>query len=958
MFRYGFLIIILALSCLATKCQKATVEHIPSAPTPFAVPSSAWADSMLQTMTLEQKIGQLVILESEDPSPKVESNIRNWVAKGQIGGVWLSSLPLPEYLRIADTCRRLAPMPLLLSTNEPVLLNGQFSDLALLPRPITLQAASSDTLFNELRSLYFRQLQALAVNCALIPSFVLPGNEHPDILDRVDQLNIQHILSVATPWKARHLRAMRDTSAASMAELEGYQNFVKAGVSGFWIDEQILKDDSIGKLPFSFLKDAFYKRFAFGGVLMARVKLEKDIPSWIRTGIDLYVVDRAPERVTKAFRRLLQQKLINMNVIDEKVRKVLLAKSWIKANAPALPPPGTFAYYAEAGCLPPEQEVIQSHFEDPQWAEVGRVLYEKSATLVYNRKGLLPFKDLRNSEFRIVSHCKQPLNTFYSQLSRYADFQIKRNFDLEEGAEFCESLNYIVALDHLKVGNKQDSTFIRQLLKAAQQANVVVVNFGAPALIRDLDTSLAVLQVYEHNPITETTAAQVLFGALAPEGKLPVDITASFRSGAGETFNAVRLKFTSPEDAGIASRRLNAIDRIVYGAIKDKATPGCQVAVAKDGKLIFSKAFGNHTYKEGHPVLTDDLYDIASVSKVASTTLAAMKLYEKGRFRLSERIEDHLPCDDKSSIRKISIRKLLIHQSGLQPYMPVVPYIAYREKDNANCKLYFCDHQTDTFSIQVADRFFFSRLYERQIWKDVHRLPVDRGRDFRYSDANLILVQKILETKMKGMAIDNWMEENFYNPMGLRNITYQPMKSFERNRIVPTENDQRWRQQLVHGYVHDPTAALIGGIAGNAGLFTDAEDLAVLFQMLLNGGVYGGKRYLEEKTVDLFTSDGHGNHRGLGFDKPDKKYRSAYAEQASPRTFGHTGFTGTCVWVDPDEKLVYVFLSNRLYPDAANWKLFNGKVRERIHEVIYKASDTYRFYVPDLPDWTMPLSAT
>lgn len=957
MSKYRFFIVILALACIATKCQKAASGRLPPeppTPVPFAVPSSASVDSLLKTMSLEEKIGQLVVLESDVPTPRIEANIRNWIAKGRIGGLWMSNLPLPEYMRIADTCRRLAALPLLLPTHEAILLNSQFTELPLLPRNLTLLAASSDTMFAHFNELYFRQLNALNLNCAIVPAFTGAEREQPN---QVERLNQQHLLSVADHWNARHLRAMRDTSLASLAELKGYQDAVNAGVSGFWIDDQLLKDDSIGKLPFSFLKDAFYKRLAFGGLLVARVKTEKDIAAWIRAGIDLYVVDRAPERVLEAFRRLLQQKLIRTEDIDEKVRKVLLAKSWIKIKAPALPPAGAFGYYAAAGCLPPEQEIILSHFEDPQWGSVGRVLFEKAATLVCNKRNLLPFKDLRNLDLRFVSHCRQPLSAFYHQASKYADYRIQRDFTFDEEEEFCESLVFVVTMDRLNIGNQADSAFLRQVLTTAKRAHVVVVNFGAPTLLRDLDTSLTVLQLYEHNQITETAAAQVLFGAMAPHGKLPVTVSAQFQAGAHATFEAVRLKFTVPEDAGIAATHLSGIDRVVYAAIKDRATPGCQVAVAKNGKIIYSKAFGYHTYKADHPVLADDLYDLASVSKVAATTLAAIKLYEQGRFRLSDQIEDHLPCDKTSTIRKIPIRKLFIHQSGLQPHMPVVPYVAYREKDNANCDLYFCKNQTDTFSIQVANQFFFSRFFERQIWKDVHQLPVDRSINYRYSDANFMLIQKILETKMGDMAIDNWMEENFYRPLGLRNVTYCPLKRLERDRIVPTENDQRWRQQLVHGYVHDPTAALTGGIAGNAGLFSNAEDLTVLFQMLMDGGVYGGKRFLNEKTVAHFINNNHGNHRGLGFDRPNEKYRAAYAEQASEQTFGHTGFTGTCVWADPKSDLVYVFLSNRLYPDAANWKLFSNQIRERIHEVVYRSFNSYQFYIPELPVWTMPVSS-
>lgn len=952
MLRYAFFIIVLA--CLATKCQNA-VDRLPPTPTPFAELSPEWADSILRTMTLEQKIGQLVIMESDLPSPKVESNIQRWITKGQIGGLWLSGLPLPEFMRAADTCRRLAPLPLLLASNEKVLLNNQFSELPPIPRTYALYAAESDTMFLYFNNLYPRQLKALGINCAIAPS--LATSENLPSTPLIERLNEQHTLSIADRWSLRDWNAMRDTSAASLATLSAYQEAIHAGVSGFWIDDQLLKYDSLNRMPFFFLKDAFSKRLNFRGLLMARVRTEDDIASWIRAGIDLYVVDRAPERVVRAFQQLLKQKLINTNAIDQKVRQVLLAKAWLNDEAPPLPPAGTFLHYANQGCLPPEQEMILSHFEDPQWAAVGRALYEKSATLLNNHLNVLPFKELRNQDIRVVSRCRRPLTTFFSQLNKYTDYRPQNDFTYgSDEEEFCETLTFIVALDRLRVGNVADSAFVRQMLTAAKRSNVVLLNFGSPALLRTIDTSLSIVQLYELNQMTEATAVQVMVGALAPKGKLPITVSSQFPAGAGKGLEAVRLKFTQPEDASISASRLSAIDRIVSAAISDGATPGCQVVVAKSGNLIYSKGFGRQTYKKGEVVTTSDIYDIASVSKVAATTLAAMKLYEQGRFRLSERIEDHLPCDKSSTIRRIAIRNLMIHQSGLQPHMPVVPYIAYREKENADCKVYFCKDQTDTFAIQVADRFFFNRKYERQIWKDIHKLPVDRRSTYRYSDANFVLVQKILETKMNNMSIDNWMEENFYRPMGLRNITFRPLSRFELARIVPTENDQSWRQQQVHGYVHDPTAALLGGIAGNAGVFTNAEDLATLFQMLLNGGTYGGERYLREETVALFTSNKHGNHRGLGFDKPSEKYQSAHAAQASSATFGHTGFTGTCVWADPKSELVFVFLSNRLYPDASNWKLFSNKIRERIHETIYRSFNSYHFYIPELADWTAPLS--
>ena len=323
-----------------------------------------------------------------------------------------------------------------------------------------------------------------------------------------------------------------------------------------------------------------------------------------------------------------------------------------------------------------------------------------------------------------------------------------------------------------------------------------------------------------------------------------------------------------------------------------------------------------------------------------------MKLYEEGAINPNARLRNQMALPRTSRLRNLTVKKLMTHQSGLQPHMPVVPYLLYRDMENADCSRYFCDHPSDTFAVQVANAFYFDKRYIRKIQEDVNRLrPRNR---YRYSDVNFILMQQLVEEKA-GAPLDSFTAAHFYNPLGLQHTGFRPLLWKDSSEIVPTQYDRRWRHQLIHGYVHDETAALFGGVAGNAGLFSTAEDLAVVFQMLLNGGTYGGERYLESKTIEYFTSARHGNYRGLGFDKPEAKTIKSgkFPEQIGKAAFGHTGFTGTCAWADPDQGLTYIFLSNRIYPDTKNRKLFEKRVRERIHQVIYDALDTY---VPEMPE--------
>jgi CubicO group peptidase (beta-lactamase class C family) len=279
--------------------------------------------------------------------------------------------------------------------------------------------------------------------------------------------------------------------------------------------------------------------------------------------------------------------------------------------------------------------------------------------------------------------------------------------------------------------------------------------------------------------------------------------------------------------------------------------------------------------------------------------------------------------------------------------MPIAPYLLYRTQDNAACDSFFCKNNSGPYTVPVADEFYLAENYIDTIWKKVDKTNYRGPRRYRYSDVNFMLVQRIVESHLEE-GMDDFLNKEFYYPLGLRRNMYNPLDAYAKEAIIPTQNDYRWRHQQVHGYVHDEAAALFGGVGGNAGLFSTAEDLAVIFQMLLNNGHYGGKQYLDETTVKLFTNTYHGNHRGLGFDKPTSGSRSAYSRSASPETFGHTGFTGTCVWADPKHDLIFVFLSNRIYPNVNNRALFKEQVRERIHEVVYDALDTYKVSFPVL----------
>jgi CubicO group peptidase (beta-lactamase class C family) len=360
--------------------------------------------------------------------------------------------------------------------------------------------------------------------------------------------------------------------------------------------------------------------------------------------------------------------------------------------------------------------------------------------------------------------------------------------------------------------------------------------------------------------------------------------------------------------------------------------------VAKDGRIAYQKAFGSFNYDNAVPANIEAVYDMASVTKICATTLAIMKLYEQGKISLLKKLGDYLPSVKGTDKENLNIENILLHQAGLTPFIPF-----YKEtidsSGNPNPVLY-ATTKNDSFSIRVAENLFLRKDWDDTMNSRILQSPLGLTGKYVYSDNDFIFLAKVVEA-ITGTTLDQYVKKYFYQPLGLTTAGFKPREYLPLKRIAPSEQEPVFRKQLIHGDVHDPGAAMFGGVAGHAGLFSDAYDMAVIMQLLLNGGTFNGKRYLQQETIDLFTAyHSNSSRRGLGFDKPEKdNYKRAEpypALSASPSTFGHTGFTGTCVWADPKYKLVYVFLSNRLTPDGTNNKLLKMNVRTNILEAVYK----------------------
>lgn len=420
------------------------------------------------------------------------------------------------------------------------------------------------------------------------------------------------------------------------------------------------------------------------------------------------------------------------------------------------------------------------------------------------------------------------------------------------------------------------------------------------------------------------------------------------------------LARTVPEYVGLDSDTLARINWAVKNAMNGRAFPGCQVLLAKNGCIIYDQQFGHHSYERTKLVTPESMYDLASVTKVLATTMVGMKLWELGKYDLkdslhefiSDTIREYLPYP--STIRNITFHELFIHESGLPAGFPLIRYLDYKKEDIGVYDKYYCDVQDSTFCIEVAENFYLDREYADSMWIKLNLMWLDKSKPYKYSDVNMntlyYMFKSIIDNDPQAFGFtepaktlegrnlyEEYLYKTFYEPLGMERTMFLPLNKYNKNSIVPTENETFWRMQLLQGYVHDPNAALMGGVAGNAGLFSTTNDLAVLCQMLLNRGVYNGKRYLNAETVEKFTTQAEGSHRGLGFNKRTISTTGyGMADSSSLSTYGHTGFTGTCFWIDPEEDLIYIFLSNRVHPKVNN-RIYQFGIRKRIHNAAYEA---------------------
>jgi beta-N-acetylhexosaminidase len=986
--RRSFLLLgIVAVALVSVGGGSPRPAKVPLVPA-FLVGATPWADSTLASLSLEERIAQLMMVaawsnKGRDHVREVEDLVR----ERNIGGLIFFQGGPARQAALTNRYQRLARTPLLVGMDLEWGLAMRLDSTLRFPKQMTLGALQDDSRIEAMGTEIARQMKRLGVQVSFSPVADVNNNPaNPVINDRsfgedrelVARKSIAYMKGLQNGGviaTAKHFPGHGDTDSDShfglpliaqtrarldSLELYPFERMVAEGLSAVMVGHlEVPALDTTKGMPSTLshpiVSDLLEKELGFKGLIFTDALNMKgvanaDKPGEIElrallAGNDVLLFPQNPVKAIERIKMAVDSGLVPIEMIDHKCLKLLRAKEWAGLDH----------------LKPAVVENIADELNTPASRWLRRSLYKDALTLLRN-DGTLPIR--RVDPLRIASlvigdslHC-----AFQQHLGRYArirEFRADKVMNKDSANVLLNALkdfDLVIASVHGTTFKVEKEFGIPQitldlLRRLGDQNKMAFVLFANPYRLTQAYGAQrwgAVVCAFEENDDTQDLAAQLLFGAIPVKGKLPVTASAYFSAGQGINMpigSFAPLEYTLPEADGESTVDLQRIDAIAREGIAKEAYPGCQVLVARDGHVLWNKAYGKPTYTSRRNVRTDDVYDLASVTKVASTTLALMKLYDEKRLDLNKTLGSYLTdLEPNYPVHShLVLRDILTHQAGLVPFVPYFNKMVSGGKLRAGV---FADSADVGHSVRVAEGVYMNPVFKDSLWAAMMDAPVKPRGEYVYSDLDFHLLARVVE-KVSGLPLNVYVEQNFYRPLGLSTIGYLPCQRIPLDRLMPTEDDRDFRMCMIQGDVHDQGAAMLGGVAGHAGLFSDASDLAVVMSMLVNGGAYNGRRYLSDSTVKRFTSCqwcsgavpiGKENRRGLGWDKPQPRGQAGPADESvSYLSFGHTGFTGTQVWADPLDKSVYIFLSNRIYPNANNKKLGELNIRTRIQQVVHEA---------------------
>lgn len=941
-----------------------------------------WVDSVFNSLSFEERLGQLFMVAAySNKDNRHKEEISRLIREENIGGlIFFQGGPVRQ-AHLTNHFQSITKAPLFIAMDAEWGVGMRLDSVVQFPKQMTLGAIQDTQLIYQMGKEIAGQFKELGMHINFAP--VVDVNSNPDnpvigyrsfgeektLVAKNSMAYMKGLQDHGIMANAKHFPGHGDTNLDSHyatpvinnsrsqildVDLFPYRQLIDEGLMSVMVAH--LHVPSLGSqaslpttLSKSVVTDLLQKEMGFNGLIFTDALNMKGVSNLYKpgevdlmallAGNDVLVFSEDVPKAKKLILEAVREGRITEKEIDRRVRKVLKAKYWSGLSRPQKVDVHRLA------------ERI-SNFETKALIEE---LYAAAVTVATNENNFLPLKNIELLQMATVTIGGQG-DVFRKQLDKYGKvdhFKLGKTNAAGEYAALEEKLKdyntVVVGVTGLTNNPKRDFgmdqkniDFIKRL---SETHSVIAVLFGNPYAAKFLDGLPHLVVAYEGNDITEKIAPQIIFGGRSAYGVLPVSVSKNLSVGSGGYMKGIdRLGYSSPESNGMSSYALQEIDRLMANAIAKKSTPGGTVLVAKDGKVVFEKAYGYYDYDKAVPVTTETIYDLASITKVVATTQVMMFLDSRQLIDMGRTVGDYLPELKATNKGKLQIKDIMAHEAGLLPY---IPHFAKTIESGRWKEGYYNATPDRGYTVPVAENMYAMDALPDSVWKwtvesDLRKLPSGSKKyGYLYSDLGMLILQKIVE-RVVNQPLDLFLEQNFYDPLGIYSLTYHPLDKFTKERIAPTELDRAFRKGLVQGYVHDQGAAMLGGVAGHAGLFGTANDLAIIMQMMLQKGKYGGRDLLESHTVTQFTErQSTQSRRAWGWDKPAlEKDKGGNAGVLAPKSsFGHTGFTGTAVWADPENNLIYVFLANRVYPSSTNNGLFKDKVRAEIHDVIYRSLD-------------------
>ncbi len=934
-----------------------------------------WVDSVYNSLSIDQKIGQLFMVRAFSNQGLMHENLVSQLIMNQhIGGIIYSTGGPVAQAKLNNRLQDLAKTPLLIGMDAEWGLSMRLDSTFAYPWNMTLGAIKDNKIVEQVGYQVGEHCKRIGVHFNFAPVVDINTNpKNPIIGNRSFGEDRDNVTEKALAFmkgmqdagvlaNAKHFPGHGDTDSDShktlptigfdekridSVELYPYKRLIDKGLSSVMVAHlNVPALESESGLPSSLSKhivtDILKDSLGFQGLIYTDALEMKGVADFSEPGdIDLaaflagndvmLISENVPKAMAK-IREAYDSGVITEERLSYSVKKILQAKYKVGLN----------------NFKPIEIENLVEDLNRPKDDILNELAFENAITVVKNKSNLLPVRNLKDKQIAYVQLGDDSGSVFFSELKKYTKVHEVKADNLDELIQKLKSYNTVVVGFHRSNDHPwKDYKFTNQelvwLYEIARNNTVILDVFVKPYALLDIATfeNIEGLVVsYQNSETAQEKSAQIIFGAVEAKGKLPISIGTFFSEGHGVDYNSLSLLgYSVPERVGMSSSKMAKLDSVAQYAVDKEMTPGIQLLVARKGKVIYNKNFGKHTYdKDSEPVKFSDIYDVASLTKILATLPLMMELEDQGVVSLDSKLSQLLPEYAESNKKDVTIKKMLSHYARLKPWIPFY----YATLDSVTKKpdsKYYRNEFSGDFSVKVANNLYMRKDYQDSIQKIIKESDLLSRLRYRYSDLPYYILKKFIE-KHYDQSMDELVQEHLYQSLGANYTTYNPYNKFSNKSIVPSEVDDYYRYQEVKGYVHDMGAAMQGGVGGHAGIFSNANDVAKIMQLFLQKGYYGGKRYFKPETLDKFNTCyfcDEDNRRGVGFDKPQLGESGPTCGCLSMTSFGHSGFTGTYAWADPEEEIVYVFLANRTYPVAGSNTLLKENIRTDIQRLIYES---------------------